>query len=332
MSRPWGGEALRRWRRDRAAAVTAPGPARESEGVQAPSDMYRLTGDDDAVTGAEQLVIALDGFIDAGNVVSGTVSHLLTSLPHETVATFDLDPLLDYRARRPRIRLEDNIVTDVRWRTLVLDRFKDLTGTPFLLLHGPEPDRSWQAVSAAIVGLAARLGVKQVVGLLALPAAAPHTRPITFLGTATRAEILPARWPRFQAMEVPGALVTILEHAFGLAGRDAITVVAQVPNYLTQADVPHAGAALIQETGHLTNLSLPVDGLLRAADGLDKALVNELANSPENAAMVAELERQYDATVAGAGEDGSAGPTVIPSGDELARQFQTFLAEREDDH
>ncbi len=356
--RPWVAAARRGWRRARpaamTAAVTATGPARESEGVQGPSDMYSLAPGEPAVpaapggtggpdspgtaspdsTGgaADQLVIALDGFIDAGNVVSGTVSHLLSSLSHETVATFDVDALLDYRARRPRIRLEDNVVTGVRWRELVLERFRDLTGTPFLLLHGPEPDRAWQSLSAAIVGLAARLGVRQVVGLLALPAAAPHTRPITFIGTATRPALLPDRWPRFQAMEVPGALVTVLEHAFGLAGRDAITVVAQVPNYLSQADVPHAGAALIQEAGRLTSLSLPVDGLLRAAEGLDKALVSELASSPENAAMVAELERQYDATVAGAGEAGSVGPTVIPSGDELARQFQTFLAEREDDH
>jgi hypothetical protein len=171
-----------------------------------------------------------------------------------------------------------------------------------------------------------------MVGLLALPASAPHTRPITFVGTATRADLLPDGWPRFQTMEVPGALVTVLEHAFGVAGRDAVTAVAQVPNYLAQADVPHAGAALIQETARFTGLSLPVDGLLRAAETLDVALVAELAQSPENAAMVADLERQYDAQLAAAGDSAVTGPTVLPTGDELARQFQNFLAEREDGH
>lgn len=317
--------------RQRSGRWRAGGTARESETVQGPEEMYELSGDG-ATSGAEQLVVALDGFIDAGNVVSGVVSHLRDSLPHEIVASFDLDALLDYRSRRPRVRLEDNVVTDVRWRQLVLERFGDLTGAPFLLLHGPEPDRAWQALSASLVGLAARLGVTQMVGLLALPSAAPHTRPITFIGTATRAGLLRESWPRFQAMEVPGALVTVLEHAFGSAGRDAVTVVAQVPNYLAQADVPHAGAALVQEVGRLTSLSLPVDGLLRAAERLDIALVAELAQSPENQAMVAELERQYDAQVAAAGESAVTGPTVLPSGDELARQFQTFLAEREDGH
>ena len=295
--------------------------------MQGPQDRYQLV---EGALGAEQLIVALDGFIDAGNVVSGTVAHLRTSLQHEVVAEFDIDDLLDYRARRPRIRLEDNIVREVRWRRLVLERLLDLNGAPFLLLHGPEPDRAWESVVAAVVGLAARLGVRQMVGLLALPAAAPHTRPISFLGTATRSDLLGKNWPRFEAMEVPGALVTVLEHAFGSAGRDAVTLVPQVPNYLAQADVPHASAALIQEAARLTGLSLPVDGLLRAAEKLDVALVDELARSAENLAMVRDLEQQYDVAAAASG-GADAAPVVLPTGDELARQFQTFLAENEDD-
>lgn len=297
--------------------------------MQDPSQLYTLTDAADGLR-VDTLVVGLDGFVDAGNAARTAVDHLVSSLEHHVVAEFDIDVLLDYRARRPRLHTAENIVKSVAWRTLRLEAVTDLAGRRFLLLRGPEPDRSWQAFSAAVVGLAARFRVTTMIGMLALPAATPHTRPITFLGTATRQELLPENGMRFGAMEVPGSVTSVLEYSFGQAGRDALMLLPQVPNYISSAEVPHAAAALLERLGRVADLSLPYDALLRAAEKLDALLETELAQSAENREMVLELERQYDQSLLKLASDEN-GEAMIPTGDELARQFESFLANRSDD-
>ena len=62
--------------------------------------------------------IALDGYVDAGSGVQLAVRELLKALPHEPVAEFDVDQLVDYRARRPTLTFVTNAFTDYddpRW-------------------------------------------------------------------------------------------------------------------------------------------------------------------------------------------------------------------------
>ena len=49
----------------------------------------------------------LEGFIDAGTAGRLLAEHLLRAFPHETVARFDTDRLIDYRSRRP-LMIYDN--------------------------------------------------------------------------------------------------------------------------------------------------------------------------------------------------------------------------------
>ena len=49
------------------------------------------------------LVHDLAGEFDAASVGALAGAHLLGALPHEVIARFDVDSLVDYRAHRPRI-------------------------------------------------------------------------------------------------------------------------------------------------------------------------------------------------------------------------------------
>ncbi|HEX7459553.1 MAG TPA: PAC2 family protein, partial [Acidimicrobiales bacterium] len=66
------------------------------------------------------LVIALEGWVDAGMGASAAIVHLLTGSPTAVVATFDTGPLIDQRARRPIARLEDGVTTELTWPTIRL--------------------------------------------------------------------------------------------------------------------------------------------------------------------------------------------------------------------
>ena len=50
------------------------------------------------------LIHAFNGFVDAGGGVRQLAEHILDSCSHTLIASFDVDELIDYRARRPRMQ------------------------------------------------------------------------------------------------------------------------------------------------------------------------------------------------------------------------------------
>src|ERR1700709_1244010 len=123
------------------------------------------------------LIHALDGYVDAGAGVSLAVTQLLEKLEGTVVATFDVDQLIDYRARRPTLTFARNTFIDYDAPQLVIRAVVDEGGTTFLLLTGPEPDVQWERFAAAVGQIADRFAVRLTVGLMAIPMGVPHTRP-----------------------------------------------------------------------------------------------------------------------------------------------------------
>src|SRR6476646_7110256 len=115
------------------------------------------------------LIIALDGYIDAGSGVKLAVDHLLSSLEHTVVGTFDVDQLIDYRARRPTLTYQSNAFTDYQAPELLVHQLTDTDGTAFLLVTGPEPDTQWERFVAAAGQVADRFAVPLTVGLMGTP-------------------------------------------------------------------------------------------------------------------------------------------------------------------
>jgi len=166
------------------------------------------------------LVVALEGWVDAGMGASAAIAHLLTDSPTAVVATFDTEPLIDQRARRPIVRLEDGVTTELTWPTIRLLAGKDRVGADILYLTGPEPDFSWPTFIRAVVGLVRRLGVRTVVGLGAFPAPTPHTRPVRLASTVPpeSADLAGRVGTVHGTLEVPAGVQAALEVALGEAG------------------------------------------------------------------------------------------------------------------
>ncbi|HLH46624.1 MAG TPA: PAC2 family protein, partial [Acidimicrobiales bacterium] len=202
------------------------------------------------------LVVAMEGWIDAGQASSVAMSTLLESMAHEPLASFDADELIDHRARRPVLRIVNGVDAELRWPELRLDGATNRTGRSVLMLHGPEPDMRWHRFMAEVVALAARLGVEMVFGLGAFPAPVPHTRPVRLVGTSPDPE-LAARVGTIPAtLDVPAGMQGALEHAFGEAGIPAVGLWARVPHYASALPYPGAAAALLDELGRLAELQI----------------------------------------------------------------------------
>lgn len=280
------------------------------------------------------LVYAFSGFVDAGAGVRLAADHLLETCEHQLVATFDVDELLDYRARRPRMSFVVDHFASVEVQRIVLHEVTDAAGHRFLLLTGPEPDYQWMRFLAAVDLIVARYSVRLAVGLSAIPWPIPHTRPLGVTVHGSEPHLVAGLLPVIGEIEVPGHVGAMVELHLGQEGTPSMGITAQVPHYLVQFEFPRAALVLIEGITRHTGLVLPVGGLEPAATRADAEVAQQLEGNEEFATVVAALEQQYDQMAAiTSGSMGGIGDLAgerIPTGDEIAAQVEQFLSTLDD--
>jgi proteasome assembly chaperone (PAC2) family protein len=275
------------------------------------------------------LLHAFSGFVDAGNGVRIAADHLLSSLDHTLVATFDSDELIDYRARRPRMSFVVDHFASVELDQIDLHEVTDTAGTRFLLLAGPEPDYQWLRFIGAVKQVTERFDVRLAVGMSAIPWPTPHTRPIGVTVHGSQPELVAGPVAPIGEVEVPGHVGAMLELQLGQDGVPSMGVTAQVPHYLVQFAYPRSATTLLAGVSAATGLSLPADELEPAARQADADIAAQVAGNEEFGTVVAALEQQYDQQISAPGraiEGGLAGQS-LPSAEELAAQVEQFLSE-----
>ncbi len=268
------------------------------------------------------LVVALEGWIDAGLGAASAVAALLAQSNDETVVTFDSDHFIDQRARRPLARIVDGITTKLTWPQIQIKLGRDRRGAQVLYLVGPEPDFHWRAFIDAVVSLAVANEVRMVVGLGAFPGPAPHTRPVRLAATAPpRSSDLVNQVGIVQGeLEFPAGIMAALEMEFAAASIDVVTLWARVPHYVAAFPFPEASAALVDGLAAVSGLALDSSELRRAADTSRSQIDAAVAANPEHVAMVRKLEEAIDAS-----EGNPLGIEEVPSGDEIAAELERFL-------
>ncbi|MBF6557587.1 MAG: PAC2 family protein [Acidimicrobiales bacterium] len=269
------------------------------------------------------LVVALEGWVDAGMGASAAIAELLTSSPTTIVASFDTELLVDQRARRPIARLVDGVTTELTWPAIRLVAGKDRVGADILYLTGPEPDFRWPTFIDAVVGLTQDLQVRTVVGLGAFPAPTPHTRPVRLASTVPPQSVeLAGRVGTVHGtLEVPAGVQAALEVSLGNAGIPVIGLWARVPHYVSAMPYPEASATLIEGLCAVTGTVLDTASL-RGAGEASRQQVDELIGAnPDHLEMVRRLEAALDSE-----ETSTGGLDIeVPSGDEIAAELEQFL-------
>lgn len=281
------------------------------------------------------MVVALQGYADAGMAVGGSAEHLVGALEHRTVVSFHNDELIDYRSRRPAVTMAGDEIAAMKELSLTLQVLRDDSGKPFLLLSGPEPDFRWDGFSEAVADLAERYDVGRTVSLYAAPMTVPHTRPLGLICHGNDPEVLARNRTWGQRVTVPGAASLRLELELSRRGRSSCGFTAQVPHYIAQSEYPEAILTLLRAVADTGGLDLPLAALEREAGRVRGMLDEQVRDSAEVARIVELLEQQYDEE-ARRRELLESSPLVRPDGstptaDELGAEFERFLADRLDE-
>ncbi len=281
--------------------------------------------------GGPVLVVALDGFLDAGNASALAVAHMGGSVSAgdvtgRVVASFEVDELHDYRARRPALTFHENHYTDYEAPRLNVRLLRDAQDNPYLLLNGPEPDIRWEAFCRAVREVVEAFGVRLVVSMGSVPMAVPHTRPVQLTNHATSEDLLILGTVFSGEIRVPASAQALLEIRLGEWGHAATGFVAHIPHYLAQYDYPLAAMALLSSIEDVTGLQWTHAALEQAAEARAAEIVVQISDSEEVRNVVSGLEQQYDAFEAGRGGSLLAADEDLPTGEEIGEQFEQFLA------
>ena len=263
------------------------------------------------------LVVHLGGWQDAGMAGETSAVFLRARWNARTVATFDGDELLDYRARRPVVRLASGMIEEVTWSRIELAR-ADPGGRDALLLTGPEPDFRWRAFGDAVVDACRRLGVVEAFGLGAFPAPSLHTDPVAVVGTSADPDLAGRLETVSMIVELQASLQTVLEERLHQAGIPATGLWARVPPYLAGGTHPPAALALVRTLARLAGVEVDTTELEAAGKDHLEQVEQAIRERPQ----IAEFIEQIRGLVEQGGDD------RVPSGDEIAAELERFLSQQ----
>ncbi len=194
------------------------------------------------------MVVALDGFLDAGSSAAIAARHL-TALGAggapggSVVATFDVDQFHDYRARRPAVSFARDHYEAYDAPRLVVRLLRDSGGTPYLLLQRARARQPLGGLRPR--GARGRRAVRRDPGRrdgLGADGGAAHPSDRDHPPRQQPRPRSPAVSPWSGDLRVPSSAQALLEIRLGEWGHDAQGFVAHIPHYLAQLEYPQASA------------------------------------------------------------------------------------------
>ncbi|WP_315432892.1 PAC2 family protein [uncultured Rothia sp.] len=298
-----------------------------------PEDLYLANTkilDDPRMHGLT-LIIALSSPQDAGSTAGQLGQVLLSELKNIEIVEFDSDQLHNYRARRPFIRYEKDHFEKPQYPQLKLYAVEDSLDKPFLLLTGAEPDLQWQRFEKAVLTIVQRVKPSLVVLVSAFPMPVPHTRPFPITAHGSRKDLIRGISPWKPTADVHATITNLLEVLFTENGIDTVGFGVNIPQYISEADLPQGTLTALEHVGMAAHLSLPTENLREAARHVHSQINDQVKQNPEIGRMITTMEENYDENFR---TSDIAVPLSrrdahnVPSRDEIGALFERFLDEQ----
>ena len=254
------------------------------------------------------LLLALSGWMDGGDVSTGTVSSLMAN--RELVEVARVEPGGYYIENfpgsmeiatlfRPHVKYEGGLVTAF---DPPVNAFHADLASNMAFFIGQEPNVNWPAFGQCIFDVAKAIGVTRIIFMGSFGGTVPHTREPRLFGSVSDRALLPlleqhALTP--SDYEGPGSFATYLLRHSPRHGIDMLSISAEIPGYL-QGRNPLSIEAVTRRLARI--LGLPVDlAQLRSASTAWELEVSEAVEKDAKLARtVRKLEEQYDNELIGA--------------------------------
>jgi proteasome assembly chaperone (PAC2) family protein len=274
------------------------------------------------------LIAAFEGWNDAADAATGAAAWLTTRFPSTRCAWIDPEVHFDFQSHRPTVELVGGVVKGLAWPANECFSVRIERGArDLVVLRGIEPNLHWASFCRSVLEVATELRCSMVITLGALLADVPHTRVAPVTGTATDSELVRRLGLERSRYEGPTGIVGVLHDACRAAGVASASLWAPVPHYVATPPNPIATRTLLDRLGELTGLELDLHDLDQLGVAWRTRVDEVVAGDDDVSSYVRTLEARVDAE----DDDEADDDLEIPSGDDLAEQFERYLRERDED-
>lgn len=248
------------------------------------------------------LLLALTGWMDGGDVSTGTVKRLMQDRDVTHVARlqsqgFYIDNFpgsMDVTALfRPHVRYDRGLVAEFEMATN--DFYADPKSNMAFFV-GKEPNLNWPGFADAIYDLIGRLGVKRIIFMGSFGGAVPHTREPRLYGSVSERRLLPLlkqHGLRPTEYEGPASFATYLLTRSPGHGVEMLSIAAEIPGYL-QGENPLSIAAVTRRLAAILNLPVDLSSLREASTRWELEVTEAVEKDEKLIETVRQLEEQYD--------------------------------------
>ena len=274
---------------------------------------------DDWGLGGSTLVVAFEGWNDAGEAASTAVSTLRDQLGLVTIIEVEPEDYFDYQFNRPVIGFDDNGDRVLTWPGAALSGAEDRSEGIHVLL-GTEPSRGWKAFAEEALDAISVAGIERIVFLGAMLADVPHTRPISVFASSENASVRDRFDLERSSYEGPVGIISVLADAAERAGIPTVSIWASVPHYVHNAPSPKATLALIERLEDFIDVTVERGSLVEDADAWEKGIDALASDDDDMSAYIEQLEQARDTV-----------DSPEASGDAIAEEFEKYLRKRDGD-
>ena len=277
------------------------------------------------------MVVAFEGWTDAGDAASGAVRRLIDACGLEAFDEIEPDEFVDFAMHRPVVRTLEDGTRALQWPSTIayaptrpssrealaedagLDVSSGNEGELFALV-GAEPSRNWAAYAEEFLEIVRGCEVEAIVFVGAMLADVPHTRPISTSITSDSRELQSRLGVLQSEYEGPTGIMTVLSIAAQEAGIHTASLWASVPHYVHNAPAPKAVIALVDQLSEMVDVTIPLGDLVEQSGEWERGIDELTERDDDMRAYIGKLEEQRDAV-----------ESPEASGEAIAHEFERFL-------
>lgn len=257
------------------------------------------------------MLLALTGWMDGGNVSTGTVKHLmegreLVEVGRVEPAGFYIDNFpgsMEVTAMfRPHVKYENGLVESF---DMPSNEFHADVAGNIAFFVGKEPNLNWPGFADATFDVAACLGVERIIFMGSFGGSVPHTREPRLYGSVSERRLLPLLEQyglKPTDYEGPGSFATYLLHHAPKRGVEMLSISAEIPGYLQGAN-PTSIQTVTRRLAALLNLPVDLAELREASTEWELQVSEVVQKDKKLATTVRKLEEQYDNELIAAAEE-----------------------------
>lgn len=248
------------------------------------------------------LIVAFSGWMDGGEVSTGTVDWLVRKLGASVVGSIAPEGFYIYNFPgsmeisalfRPHTRIDDGVVSVYEPPE---NTFYCAPQHELALFRGKEPNLNWEAFADCMFGFAAQAGVRTLCFVGSYAGAVPHTRQPRVQTTVSDPRLKPALEQlgvSFTEYAGPASFATHLLVQARHRGFRMASLVAEIPAYI-QGTNPKCIEAVLRKLVALLGLRVDLNELRELSTAWEERVNSVLEGKPDLASHIRKLEEDYD--------------------------------------